>query len=550
MTSDYEWENFKPKVNNWFSTRIEYTGTGRAEFTNPKGWVEGEVNVQVDETGEISISMEVDPDKFYCECSLGLENRMGDLDWLLDGRKPSVIGSAVMSGGDLNPKNTCTKLFLRTDAGSFEILDINILYFAIHHKIQFWPHLCHFEANTTQRAKYWVLPLSNLIAYPFSIPGDHPFLRHPLRFFPTLTDNLSDEEKQHLLFLWNNSNNLVLFKSGRSLSFMEPLIDFEERKDRLENHQANNLITAVMVGRVGGKSIDFVQAIEWLPIDSIDLLSLATGTLVGIPWIEFRDANGHLVKRLHVGPIGQSDYHKGHAAIDVRRLGQLLTQAPHELTPSLRVAIRHTVRGSNKGLGREDNFSHLVRALDTLCQASSLASSSIDPSRLIAIKQITKDASAAIRQVAEQAKAAGSLDEEKTIRNIVAQRVSTATNFEQRPKFDEAISLLLDNAKLPDAYIVESFYKVTLRLDTRETLPAVLSMYRARSIHDNYFVLSDGTHDPRDITRIQRHLHDILLRLILKKLNYTGVYHSPIARGGEVPLDWVKPDTPASELGY
>ena len=185
MTSDYEWENFKPKVNNWFSTRIEYTGTGRAEFTNPKGWVEGEVNVQVDEAGEISIGMEVD--EFDCECSVGPEHRLrelADLAWLLDGRKPHFVGDSLMSA-QLNPQNICSKLSVKTLDGSFEVLDTNIFYSANHESIRFSSHLCHFEANTTQRAKYWVLPLSNFMVLPFSRAGDHPFFRHPLRFYPT-----------------------------------------------------------------------------------------------------------------------------------------------------------------------------------------------------------------------------------------------------------------------------------------------------------------------------------------------------------------------------
>jgi hypothetical protein len=97
--------------------------------------------------------------------------------------------------------------------------------------------------------------------------------------------------------------------------------------------------------------------------------------------------------------------------------------------------------------------------------------------------------------------------------------------------------------------VVEEYCRKNPRSDGRTTLPQVLAMYRARIIHDNYFIFSDNTHDLKDIVRVQYHLHDILLRLLLRKLDYDDVYQSPI-RSGDMALDWVQENTPAVKLGY
>jgi len=47
------------------------------------------------------------------------------------------------------------------------------------------------------------------------------------------------------------------------------------------------------------------------------------------------------------------------------------------------------------------------------------------------------------------------------------------------------------------------------------------------------------------------HLHDLLLRVLLKKVGYDGAYQSPIPPVMQRPsVDWVTPTTPAGLLGY
>jgi len=54
-----------------------------------------------------------------------------------------------------------------------------------------------------------------------------------------------------------------------------------------------------------------------------------------------------------------------------------------------------------------------------------------------------------------------------------------------------------------------------------------------------------------DIDAVTLHLHDILVRILFAILGYDGKY-APIMQGlaAEEPIDWVKWDTSAHELGY
>ncbi len=49
--------DFLPTSSDWFSIRPEYEGWGQAEFSDPKGSLEGPVEVRFDELGEASVQM-------------------------------------------------------------------------------------------------------------------------------------------------------------------------------------------------------------------------------------------------------------------------------------------------------------------------------------------------------------------------------------------------------------------------------------------------------------------------------------------------------------
>jgi hypothetical protein len=80
----------------------------------------------------------------------------------------------------------------------------------------------------------------------------------------------------------------------------------------------------------------------------------------------------------------------------------------------------------------------------------------------------------------------------------------------------------------------------------------VLSKYRGIIMHQGYFDFRSADEEIVEIFRIMLHLHDIVVRLILKMLRYQGTYHPSVLQvvATDIPVDWVRPDTPARKLGY
>lgn len=76
-----------------------------------------------------------------------------------------------------------------------------------------------------------------------------------------------------------------------------------------------------------------------------------------------------------------------------------------------------------------------------------------------------------------------------------------------------------------------------------------LSSLRGAVIHEGGFDVVGGSHDAREIIRVCDHLHDLLIRILLKSWGSVAKYSSPIV---PIPLlrelEWVKATTASSEL--
>src|SRR5882762_8719316 len=101
-------ENIPIALNDWFSTRIEYEGRGRAEFLDPHGAMEGRTRVEINENGTSKIEMAIEG--MDEEWPLPLMQR-------ISGQKPLETGGAIpFTGG---PSNPCTRLSISTPQGEF-----------------------------------------------------------------------------------------------------------------------------------------------------------------------------------------------------------------------------------------------------------------------------------------------------------------------------------------------------------------------------------------------------------------------------------------------
>ena len=275
-------DEFTPMLNNWFSPEVEYFGQGCAEFADPRGTIEGCAKVSFDQMGRSNIEMTIENLNTEEPLQLGLMQ-------FFSGSK--CVGSkgqiAIGIGIDRNP---CTKLTVVSPQGIFSATDSLHYMFGNEEgeRLTLVPFRSQFAGTDVGKATYWVIPLSNFVSK-FVIR--HPELdRHPLRIYPTpiIPNDLSESDLRRATLKANAKNRLIIFQFDNQPGFIEPLPDFNERKNQLLSGQQRNAITAVMVGEVGHNSIDFDDLESWFPFDFLNLLSLATGIEVGAPWIEFR----------------------------------------------------------------------------------------------------------------------------------------------------------------------------------------------------------------------------------------------------------------------
>jgi hypothetical protein len=214
-----------------------------------------------------------------------------------------------------------------------------------------------------------------------------------------------------------------------------------------------------MVGPTGGEHVESFERIrEWFPFDVLSLLTLATGTEVGCPWVEIRDGQGRLVRRFHPG-LGATPFRRGYRLIEeipmtrgrgFRATGRLIERACSDSKgfgeTFVRAAIVHLVRARYEDQTLDDSMSHLARGLETLCKryrtSEQVLSENLSPALRKDAKDVLDDAAQRIRTL-RSAAAPG----ERATLDRIADRARSA---DQKDKaFGLAVGKLLKAFWLP-----------------------------------------------------------------------------------------------------
>ncbi|HOV82770.1 MAG TPA: hypothetical protein PLQ01_08870 [Methanothrix sp.] len=503
---------------NWLENNVKYFGEGRAEFVNPKIILEGPVKIEFKESGESNIQMD------FRKVSDNVETNTLEL---------LVFVEQIES-------SQCTKLEVFTSNGTFSSIGDNIMHCIPNdlNSIKFFCPASQFEAYDKE-AKYWVLPLYN-------------FLTHFYKYPPKAANPLSI----------NNKNIGITFKFNCSTCFIEPLEDYDIIKEELINFKNPKRITSMMIGELRDLPRDSESLDQQVPINFLELLGLATGTEVGSPWIEFRTADGELVKRIHQA-LNYPIYSEGHIAIDEfcgTGMSILLNngQSLLHLGNSYMIAtLKHLIRAGSRNLNTDEKLTHLFQALDGLCEAFNLNTQvlnrRINTSQQKQIKKILKKASQDILAISNAATDDG---QSNAIREIANRTRSNPTGTAR--KFGLSLSDLLKLFDLADVNIIEKYYQAS---KNEKSWVDFISHCRGVEIHKGFLAFNGDEFDPKEISVITAHLHDILFRLVFKMLYYDGIYQSPIKplpNPKESPIqphphpkvDWVNPSTSPKMLGY
>lgn len=531
----------QPTLNGWFSTTIEYEGWGRAEFADPPGVFEGPVEIHYNALGEADITMQVE------------KTETGDFpvesfhvwSFFQGGRHVNDDGSFVYTVGTrINPciafRVTCAEgIFVASEEIYYDYTTENGL------QLQFTPSVAYYQVTSAPNdgAKYWMIPLLNFVAefYPREPLASH----HPLR--------LSSPQS-------STKEELILFEYNDELGFIEPLPDFQQRKSQLESGELTCTPTAIMVGETETElHPESIRYARWLPLTFVRILELATGREMSVSWIELRTAQADLVQRVHVywrKPVLM----QGRAIVPERRhysaIGALLTASStssHISKTALRVAIRHVLWGVAPTLTVEDRFSHLFRGVETLCESFGYKTQnllqSVSPTLQPSIRTELATTAQRLRAIAHATPTI--TNQEVQIIEKIASRTRNASNVDR--DFGLAVTALLADTQfqLPDAEIINAHYSTNPRRDGKTTWSAVLSDYRAAAVHTGYFDIRGNKHDRDDLLVVTKHLHDVLARIILKMLNYDGLYQPTMrSQGDGARVNWVHAGMSARQLGY
>jgi len=549
---------YHPKPSGWFLPEIEYRGWGTAEFADPAGVVEGPVEIHADGRGVLRIEMGVQAFSPSEILPLGL------LQFLAPTVTATEEGKTTL-GIRRDLFNRCTRLTVKTADGTFGSTQCSLVHmqgelFGPGDKpviLTFHATRSHFDAMGGDQPCYWVLPLQNFLSH---FVQHHPKLdQHPLRIFPTpeVPENLPEPLATQARAVANTKNRLIVFEFGGEPAFIEALPDYDQRRERLLSRQEPTTITAVMVGAIGNNPTDPDSFLRWLPVDLLPVLGLASGSEVSAPWAEIRDAQGNMVRRVHVH-LGVPIFSRGRGAINEllhRASGTLLTesqQSPWYGTDRLRVTLKHIVRGASYSLTLEDRLSHFFRALDGLARELGHTKASKPFDRLPAerrnqVRRTLRQAGKHITALAKEAEQDGAEEEAQTLKRI-ADRVMASHNV--KVGFNKSVEQLLQHFDLPDAMILERHYAQRPRADRQSWLDALAAL-RGTIMHYGFIELRDGDADPEDAWVIWKHLNDILIRIVLKMIGYTGTYQPAVFTDQMArPVDWVTPDLSATELGY
>jgi hypothetical protein len=566
----------KPKLNDWFSPNLEYRGEGKATFSKPPGDVSGSVIIHCNENGEVSIVMH--PQSYEAEPEL-MNHKEAGLTMLLDGSRPESKGEGKGIKWSVGlDRNTCTSLEISVaepQPGKLtfvgDIFYQNPIFPNTDNPltIRFSPigYGARYEyvVEDAGPAKYWIIPLSNFTGN-FE-KRSQSRNSHPLRIFitPEISDGLSQEEVAQAHYVAHSKNDLIIFDFNGKPGFIEGLPDYRERKERLLAKQERHLITAVMVGEVGDKSIEFNEMGNWFPFGFLPLLGFLTGSEVGLPWIEFRDENCNLVKRVHArwknpaflqgDPVVNDYWHSASGHLLSKYSDDAhLSEADRNCLLKVLGQLAQTAN-NDRDVDVMETSSYIFRAFDTLYKHYQPTLHSNKPAPFDRINSaLTID----IKKILETAKnelstlnsRVANAEERQALQTIMDRVGSAGSNYDGNFGYRLEALLKHEDFVLYDSQVLENHYTSNpIRYQNRTWLDDV-SRLRNAFAHDGVFKFSSHEEAQHIICTI-RHLHDILIRIVFKLLDYNGNYLPRTLNHNHVEaVDWVKPNFGGTKLGY
>jgi hypothetical protein len=511
----------------WLQTAVSYTG--KTVVTLPGGRFTGEGIVQYGDWDDGIIRVQVDEAEAFDETLRHVREILLECT-------PFVSNNlrAVTYTGEMN----APRRIELSDESGFLYADENITGVGIGEmngctSARYLPLQAVYSCRESGSPRYWMVPLQNYVA---AIPRmDHG--SHVLGF---RTESVDVQSRQ------------IAFTFRGLGGHIELLPDFEDRRVQLEQGRTARITTAVMVGELPSDfRMEQSRILEYVPLDYLFVLSVATGRDVGASWIELRDGGGALVGRLHTS-MGAEPYTKSVFEPVTLGTGLLLTEAPDSPfwnDPQLRTIMGYMVRSGTAHI--EDKFLHLARAAEGFWHLHGFRGepllNRLDSDLRPELQRTLKELAGQIQKRAKRVARDGRV-KQFTILEQIASRV--ANHGGRGSTLGQVVADLCDRFGFSDPEVLEQHFSEKPRGSVR-SWSALLSLYRNRVAHGSYFDLTANSDEMQFIFRFSVHLYDLLLRVLLKTLNYSGRYNAPVLGGSvSTPIDWITPSTTAANLGF
>ena len=274
------------------------------------------------------------------------------------------------------------------------------------------------------------------------------------------------------------------------------------------------------------------------------LLDLASGCSVVCPWIETRNERAQLARRTHIRIGDGRQYVGGYSAIKLAchwSNGDFLTAAlcsPEAREPFFLIALRHCVRAGAPSLTLDDQLAHLVRALECLCRRFGFSQQDLREGLSSELKTEINGALKKASQVIKGSAGAVPSARRAQIARIAA-RVYSATEIDR--SFGLAVECLARQFGLLDPDMLLSHYDAHPGPNGRNWID-LLSYYRGAVFHEGFLDIDSSNSPVGDVLGFLLHLHDFLVRILFKIINYQGTYQPRLIRGTAAEdASWFKP---------
>ena len=489
----------------WLEEEVVYEGWGRAEFSDPKGYVEGTTKVIFSPESQSS-------------CFMTVENSepasIFGLSPLLSGEKPiqtkEGLTLSLSSRGNL-----CSKLTIRCQDGVFSTDKISFPHETSlgNGIVSFGVWEGRYDRSNAGNPRFFAIPLLNFLTKFYL--GKRKSFEHPLRFLHISDMKGDDDASRRLLFNMTDMTIPYYFKEG--VAFIDPVPSFDETCKSIQNREQQRRITGVLIGDCMSVPDNTNAIYDYFTPRFRSLIALGTGQLIAAPWIEFRTEDNILVSRFH-HPAGDANYEPNRAPVPgcLGRLVYVGMEARIEQEEAWNVACLHAARAGRENAALEENIHYSILGLETLGKAFDFSRCNLLDELLPEHKETVKKI---LKVAADNIKALNKSESEKgSTSGIAIGRIAERAMgaFQTDLAFPLSVAKLIDKFQLPDLEMVS---QVPLSKPWEQLLGDV----RGQIVHQGYLKI-ECNEGFSEYAALSNHLRDILVRILLKMVGFDGGY--------------------------